>query len=90
MGRVRLLRQSLRYFWAERDVPAATGPYEAVRPLRQTIESINQTCKGRPDLERHGGRSSAGVIIRVLSRILALTAAIWHNDKTNQPIPDRL
>jgi hypothetical protein len=26
------------------------------------------------------------VIIRVLSRILALTAAIWHNDKTGQPV----
>jgi hypothetical protein len=26
------------------------------------------------------------VIIRVLARILAITAAIWHNDKTGQPI----
>ena len=56
------------------------------RPLRQTIESINQTFKGQLDLERHGGRTEAGVVIRVLSRILALTAAIWHNDKTGQPI----
>jgi Transposase DDE domain len=56
------------------------------KPLRQTIESINQTLKGQLDLERHGGRSPAGVIVRVLQRILALTAAIWHNDKTGQPI----
>jgi hypothetical protein len=56
------------------------------RPLRQTIESINQTFKSQLDLERHGGRTAAGVVIRVLSRILALTAAIWHNDKTGQPI----
>jgi hypothetical protein len=55
-------------------------------PLRQTIESINQTFKGQLDLERHGGRTPAGVIIRVLQRILALTTAIWHNDKTGQPI----
>jgi hypothetical protein len=56
------------------------------KPLRQTIESINQTLKGQLDLERHGGRTPAGVIVRVLQRILALTAAIWHNDKTGQPI----
>jgi hypothetical protein len=54
-------------------------------PLRQTIESINQTFKGHLDLERHGGRTPAGVMIRVLQRVLALTAAIWHNDKTQTP-----
>ncbi|MET8183097.1 IS982 family transposase, partial [Streptomyces sp. NPDC005336] len=37
-------------------------------------------------LERHGGKSPAGVTVRVLLRILALTAAIWHNDKEGQPI----
>ncbi|MFF4755848.1 IS982 family transposase, partial [Streptomyces sp. NPDC002514] len=26
------------------------------------------------------------VAVRVLCRILALTAVIWHNDKTGQPI----
>jgi Transposase DDE domain len=56
------------------------------KPLRQIIESINQTFKGQLDLERHGGRTPAGVIIRVVTRILALTAAIWHNDKTSQPV----
>jgi hypothetical protein len=56
------------------------------KPLRQTIESINQTLKGQLDLERHGGRTPAGVIARVLTRILALTAAIWHNDHTGQPV----
>ncbi|MBV9025920.1 MAG: IS982 family transposase, partial [Streptomycetaceae bacterium] len=28
----------------------------------------------------------AGVAVRVLVRILALTAAIWLNDKTGQPV----
>jgi hypothetical protein len=56
------------------------------RPLRQTIESINQTFKGQLDLEHHGGRTRAGVITRIWQRILALTAAIWHNDRTGQPI----
>ncbi|HWT49357.1 MAG TPA: IS982 family transposase, partial [Mycobacterium sp.] len=36
-------------------------------------------------LERHGGRTIAGVAARVLQRILALTAAIWHNDQQGQP-----
>ncbi|MEV4067201.1 IS982 family transposase [Nonomuraea dietziae] len=55
------------------------------KPLRQTIESINQTLKGQLDLERHGGRTPAGVTIRVIIRLLALTTVIWHNDKTGQP-----
>jgi hypothetical protein len=54
------------------------------KPLRQVIESVNQTFKGQLDLERHGGRTGVGVAVRVLQRILALTAAIWHNDKTGQ------
>jgi Transposase DDE domain len=52
------------------------------KPLRQVIESVNQTFKAQLDLERHGGRTAGGVIVRVLQRILALTAAIWLNDKT--------
>lgn len=27
-----------------------------------------------------------GVAVRVYQRLLALTAAIWHNDHTSQPI----
>ena len=56
------------------------------KPLRQVIESINDTLKGQLDLEQHGGHTPAGVWVRVLQRILALTAAIWHNDHTGQPI----
>jgi hypothetical protein len=71
--------------------PARKGEAERAgarlfKPLRQTIESINQTFKAQLDLERHGGRTPAGVIIRVLARILAITAAIWLNDKTGQPV----
>ena len=56
------------------------------RPLRQIIESVNDTFKGQLDLERHGGHTTPGVLTRVLQRILALTAAIWHNDQTCQPV----
>lgn len=57
-----------------------------LKPLRQSIESVFDTLKGQTSLERHGGRTQAGVIVRVLHRILAMTAAIWHNDRTGQPI----
>jgi hypothetical protein len=71
--------------------PARKGEQERpgaalFKPLRQTIESINQTFKAQLDLERHGGHTPAGVMIRVLQRILALTAAIWHNDHTGAPV----
>jgi hypothetical protein len=55
-------------------------------PIRQLIESVYDTLKGQLDLERHGGRSLAGVTTRVAQRLLALTAAIWHNRATGQPI----
>jgi hypothetical protein len=50
------------------------------------VESINETFKGQLDLERHGGHTPQGVIVRVLQRILALTAARWHNDRAGQPV----
>ncbi len=56
------------------------------KPLRQTVESIFDTLKGQLDLERHGGHTPTGVLVRVLQRILAMTAAIWHNDRTGQPV----
>ena len=80
---VRLLRP------ARKGEPERAGA-RLFKPLRQVIESINQTFKGQLDLERHGGHTPAGVIVRVLQRILALTAAIWHNDHTGQPIPRSL
>ena len=56
------------------------------KPLRQVIESINDTFKGQLDLEQHGGHTPTGVIVRIWQRVLALTAAIWHNDKIGAPI----
>jgi hypothetical protein len=56
------------------------------KPLRQIIESVNDTLKGQLDLEHHGGRTVAGVCARIAQRILALTAAIWHNDNLGAAI----
>ena len=55
-----------------------------LKPMRQLIESVNDTLKGQLDLERHGGRTQHGVVTRVLQRLLALTAAIWHNQHSGQ------
>lgn len=66
----------------KRDRSRVTSPL--LKPLRQLIESVNATLKTQLDLERHGGRTPGGVVSRVLQRLLALTAAIWHNDKTGQ------
>ncbi len=54
------------------------------KPLRQLIESVNQTSRG----SWTWNATAAGpwwVWVWVLQRTLALTAAIWHNDKTGQP-----
>jgi hypothetical protein len=71
--RVRLLRPARK---GEPERPCA----RLFKPLRQTIESINQTFTGQLDLERHGGHTPGGGMVRVIQRVLALTAAIWHND----------
>jgi len=57
-----------------------------LKPVRQLIESVNDTLKGQLDLELHGGRTITGVGSRVAQRLLALTAAIWLNRHTGQPV----
>jgi hypothetical protein len=46
---------------------------------RQWIESTFDTLKDQLGLERHGGRTVPGVVVRVAQRLLALAAAIWWN-----------
>lgn len=57
-----------------------------LKKVRQLIESVNDTFKGQLDLEQHGGRTVEGVSVRVAQRVLALTAAIWHNFRTGQAV----
>ncbi|MDE0133961.1 MAG: IS982 family transposase [Acidimicrobiaceae bacterium] len=59
------------------------------RPLRQIIESTNRTLKAQPTPERHRARTRTGVAARIAIRLLALTAAIWHNQTTHRPGPAR-
>jgi transposase len=66
---------------------------QPLKPIRRLIESVNDTLEGQLDLEPHGGRSIDGVGARIAQRLLAMTAAIWHNratGPTHHPIPDRL
>ncbi len=55
--------------------------------FRQWIESTFDTLKDQLGLERHGGRTLAGVWVRVAQRLLALAAAIWWNWEIG--IPDK-
>jgi Transposase DDE domain len=76
---IELLRPSMR---SEQPRPGD----QLLKPVRQLIESVNDTLKGQLDLEQHGGRTIEGVAVRVAQRILAMTTAIWHNHHTGQPI----
>jgi len=75
---IRLLRPSYRNRTPRPDE-------HLLKPVRQLIESVNDTLKGQLDLELHGGRSIEGVGARIAQRLLAMTAAIWHNRETGQP-----
>jgi hypothetical protein len=59
-----------------KDEPRRHGPLGAVR---QWIESIIDTLKGQLSLERHGARTMPGLMARISMRLLALAAAIRHN-----------
>ena len=58
---------------------------EFFKPLRQSVESVFDTFKGQLHLEHHHGKTITGVCTRVAQRVLALTAAIWHNDRIGAP-----
>jgi len=53
--------------------------------IRQWVESTFDTLKDQLPLERHGGRTPAGLVSRIARRLLALTAAILHNWQTGNP-----
>ncbi|MEU4217336.1 transposase [Actinoplanes sp. NPDC026623] len=72
---IRLLRPSYRNRTPRPDE-------HLLKPVRQLIESVNDTLKGQLDLELHGGRTIEGVGARIAQRLFAMTAAIWHNRTT--------
>jgi hypothetical protein len=66
-------------------LPKQPGYNKRLRKAAELVRHVT-TFKGQLDLERHHGRTPGGVIVRVLQRLLALTAAIWHNQHAGQPI----
>ena len=76
---ITLLRPSRK-----KEVPRPGEPM--LKKVRQLVESVNDTLKGQLDLEQHGGRTVEGVGVRVAQRVLALSAAIWHNFQTGQAV----
>ena len=68
--------------------PARKGekPRQFPNWLRQRVEAVIWTLKHQLGLERHGGRVPAGLWARVVQRLLALNAAIWHNSIIEAPV----
>jgi hypothetical protein len=60
-------------------------PIPPIGWIRQRIESIVNSLKDQLHLERHGGRTPAGLLARVTARILALCAAINLNQRLGLP-----
>jgi len=54
--------------------------------LRQRVEAIIWTLKNQLGLEHHGGRVPAGLWARIVQRLLALNACIWHNWMIGAPV----
>jgi len=71
------------FFW----VPAVDEPHRfgSLGRWRQWIESTFDTLNDQLGLERHGGRTLAGVDVRVAQRLPALAAAIWWNWEIGAP-----
>jgi hypothetical protein len=63
-----------------------TGPRYFPNWLRQRVEAVIWTLKNQLGLERHGGRVPAGLWARIVQRLLALNACIWHNWMIGAPV----
>jgi hypothetical protein len=59
------------------------GPHLA--PIRQRIESVFWTCKDLLTLERHGARTPTNLVVRIVTRLLALAACIYLNHELGRP-----
>lgn len=66
-----------------KDEPARHGDLGGIR---QWVEAIINTLKDQLGLERHRARTLPTLCVRLLQRLLALTASIWHNRRVgHQP-----
>ena len=54
--------------------------------FRNRVESVIDTLKGQLGIEHPGAHEPSGLFARVVQRILALNAAIWHNWTTEAAV----
>jgi hypothetical protein len=52
----------------------------------QWTEPVDGALKGQVDLERHGGRTTAGAYARIAQRPLAVATVVRHNWQAAQPV----
>jgi hypothetical protein len=53
---------------------------------RQCVGGRHLDPESQLGLERHGGRIPAGLWARIIQRLLALNACIWHNWQIGAPV----
>ena len=83
LGRLRLLRLPLPLLLGPAAVPGVYTDGHADHVGSGQPE--DRRAQGQLDLEQHGVRTFRGAI-RVAQRVLALTAALWHNNKIGAPV----
>jgi hypothetical protein len=59
--------------------------FGSLAAVRQWVESAFWSLKGQLGLERHGARTLPGLCARIGARLLALSAALWHNWERGEP-----
>ena len=54
--------------------------------FRNRVESVIDTLKSQLGIEHPGAHEPSGLFARIVQRILALNAAVWHNWTTGTPV----
>jgi hypothetical protein len=65
---------------------AAAGISRCRQSRNCSRNSVRNALKNQLGLERHGGRIPAGLWARIIERLLALNAVIWHNWIIGAPV----
>ena len=66
-------------------MPRVSDLYFCRKPVEEVLQCVTD-FKHQLGLERHGGRVPAGLWARIVQRLLALNAAIWHNWQIGAPV----
>ena len=72
------VRRHHRHPLTSQRMPGIGDLYFRRKPTGMVLQCITD-FKNQLGLERHGGRVPAGLWARIVQRLLALNACIWHN-----------